>query len=66
MYSDLNNRLIQYSDSTASLRAILFFDLNSALLIAYCPSVTLAPILVPERKSCFESTNSLRSLTNTL
>ena len=48
----------QYSVSAHSFREIVVFIKNSFLLIAYWASVRLAPIDVPERRSCLARTNS--------
>ena len=48
----------QYWVSSASLSAIVSLLTKSALLCAFLRSRVLAPMLVPERSICFESTNS--------
>ena len=48
----------QYFVSVVSFSAMEILEIKSALLCACCASATLAPILVPERKSCFERTYS--------
>ena len=48
----------QYCVSSASLSAIVSLLTKSALLCAFLRSRVLAPMLVPERSICFESTNS--------
>ena len=48
----------QYLVSVVSFNAIEILETKSALLYACCASATFAPILVPERKSCFDKTNS--------
>jgi len=57
----LLQRASQYLVSLASFRAIDIFDIKSALLWPAWASSTLAPIDVPERKSCLD-----RSLFNIL
>ena len=57
-YSVANSNLNQYSVSFASLSAIFNLELKSALLCAFTPSATLAPMLVPLDNNCFESTYS--------
>ena len=52
------SNLSQYLVSVVSFNAIEILEMKSALLCACCASATFAPILVPERKSCLESTNS--------
>ena len=58
MYSVSYNNSSQYSDSLASFRAIFIFAPKSAFDCPRIASFTLAPILVPHRRSCFAITNS--------
>ena len=51
-------RSSQYSVSAHSFREIVTLTRNSFLLMEYWASVRLAPIDVPERKSCLASTYS--------
>ena len=46
--------IIQYDDSSASFSAIYILAEKSALLWARWASLTLAPMLVPQRSSCFD------------
>ena len=60
-YFVLNNKSNQYSVSFASFQAIDNLCIKSALLCACSHSVIFAPIDVPERKTCFDKTNSFLS-----
>ena len=66
MYPLCFNRISQYLLSLASLLEIDIFDIKSFLLIAACASFTLAPIEVPQRKSCFERIYSFFSCAKNL
>lgn len=46
----------QYSVSSASFAAILSLWIKSALLSAFCASLTFAPILVHDFNNCFAIT----------
>ena len=48
----------QYRLSAHSFNAICCLAIKSGLLIAYCASAILAPMLVPDRNSCFDITYS--------
>ena len=64
IYSASYSNSIQYCVSVASLRAMFILLEKSGRLCAFFPSWTLAPILVPERKICFDNTYSFLSLRN--
>ena len=53
---EASNNLSQYFVSRASLRAILYLCIKSALLSAACASSTFAPIEVPARRTCEDRT----------
>jgi len=55
------NKSNQYSVSLASFSEIDNLCIKSALLCACSASLIFAPIDVPERKTCFDKTNSFLS-----
>ena len=63
--SDLVSTSSQYSVSSASFKAIFSLLVKSALLCAFLLSRIFAPILVPERRICFERTYSFFRHTDT-
>ena len=65
-YSVLYKSSIQYWVSLHSFAAMYSFETKSARLIAALDSAMLAPMLVPERRSCLLSTCSLLSSCNHL
>ena len=59
MYFVSFNKYNQYSVSEHSLYAMYILDRKSDFVIAQSASDTFAPILVPDRRTCFDRTNSL-------